>query len=87
MDLDLEVGAAKLEGLKPGSYRLHRKFKPADGDAAPVGGSWSNAEVTIVAIAGKELAPPALIWSSRPAAATAKPPVKGPAIKPAPPKR
>ncbi|MGV3722714.1 MAG: hypothetical protein ACO1SX_17565 [Actinomycetota bacterium] len=88
IDLDLEVGVAKLEGLKPGSYRLHRKFKPADGDAAPAGGVWSNAEVVIMAVAGKELVPPALTWSLRPTGAPGvKPPVKAPAIKPATTKR
>jgi hypothetical protein len=88
IDLDLEVGAAKLEGLKPGSYRLHRKFKPADGDMAPAGGAWANAEVVITAVAGKELAPPALTWSLRPIGApNVKPPVKAPIIKTATPKR
>jgi len=88
MDLDLEIGAAKLEGLKPGSYRLHRKFKPADGEAAPVGGAWANAEVVITAVAGKQLVPPSLTWSLRPTTAPGvKPPVKAPSNRPSTTKR
>lgn len=82
LDLDIEEGAAKLEGLKPGTYRLHRKFRPADGEAAPRGGAWANTEVVITAVAGKELKAAPLRWSSRPLVVPGKPAVKAPAKPP-----
>jgi hypothetical protein len=64
VDLD-RTGAARLEDLQPGSYRLLRLYRPA-GTAAPPPGRWDNAELTVELTAGKETTPPLLRWSAIP---------------------
>jgi hypothetical protein len=60
VDVD-RTGAAKLEDLKPGTYRLLRVYRPS-ATPIPPRGRWQNNEVTIAVTAGKEAALPALQW-------------------------
>ncbi|HTE17530.1 MAG TPA: hypothetical protein VK689_04010, partial [Armatimonadota bacterium] len=72
--LDVDVspdGAARLEDLKPGTYRLLRVYRPAEGPKIE-GGAWQAGEVVVEVAAGKEVAPAPLRW-------TAEPPGKKPA--------
>jgi hypothetical protein len=80
IELDLDEGVARLEGLKPGSYRLQRIFRPKEGETGPQGGTWLSKDLVITAVAGKELAPAPLKWSLQPVAPP-KSPMKAATIK------
>jgi hypothetical protein len=69
--IDVEVGAdgaARLEALRAGTYRLLRLYRPRSLPEGwdPAAGRWLNAEVTITVVPGKDVEPPALHWSREP---------------------
>jgi hypothetical protein len=75
---DVEVGqdgVARLEDLKPGTYRLLRNYRPAEAPRVTGAGRWWNGEVIVSVTAGKETVPLPLQW--KPAAQNgASPPRK-----------
>jgi hypothetical protein len=63
--LDVEIGTdgtARLEDVKPGSYRLLRVYRPGEGAPALPAGRWQDSETLIEVVAGKEVAAPPLRW-------------------------
>jgi hypothetical protein len=68
-------GRARVEDLKPGTYRLLRVYRAGAGASALTGGKWLNAEAVVTVTSGKEVVPPALRWG----AGGAPPAPKGPA--------
>ncbi|HEU4752364.1 MAG TPA: hypothetical protein VFU47_04575, partial [Armatimonadota bacterium] len=59
-------GAARLEDLKPGVYRVLRLYQPKDAVPLGAGGAWRNDDITVEVTAGKELTLPPLAWSIAP---------------------
>jgi hypothetical protein len=81
---DVEVskeGMARLEALKPGTYRLLRRYRPKEAAPGSPAGRWQNGEVQVELTAGKETTAPPLQWLPDPA------PKEPEAKKPAPPAR
>jgi hypothetical protein len=78
-------GTARLEDLKPGSYRLLRAYQPRQpGGGPPAPGRWLNGELTVEVAAGKEIVLPSLRWepvpdeeTPAPARAAPRPPRPG----------
>lgn len=67
--IDLPVsseGLARLEDLRPGTYHVVRRYRPARPDASLAGGRWSRAEVQVRLEAGKTVLLPPLQWLPRP---------------------
>lgn len=64
-----EDGAARLELLKPGTYRVLRLFRPL-GTLSVGAGEWRHAEEQVTVTAGKSVTLPALEWVT---AASGKP--------------
>ncbi len=60
-DVDKE-GLATLEDVKPGAYRVLRRYRPREG--AQPRGRWLNAEVQVEVAAGKEGTLPPLRWTA-----------------------
>jgi hypothetical protein len=63
IQLDVADGEAKLENVKPGLYKIVRRFKPRDEALAP-GGHWVNGDVQTTLATGKDLRLPSLEWST-----------------------
>jgi hypothetical protein len=68
--LQLEVldGLAKLESVKPGAYRVVRRFRARSGALPPGEGKWTNEDVQVTLTAGKAAEPAALQWTVTPKA-------------------
>jgi len=84
-DADVDgTGVVKLEHIKPGEYRLTRRYRPEAGaEALPAAGRWIGTELPVSLTAGKELPVPPLRW----AAGAAPKPVVKPVGKPKGPAR
>jgi hypothetical protein len=79
MQVPVLDGAARLEDIKPGMYRLVRRFRPKD--TVPAGGKWVNGEVQITLTAGKEAIPAALQWLAASGPSGGSPTARTPAGK------
>ncbi len=69
-----ETGKVRLTDIKPGRYRVLRRFAPAA--AIPGDGAWTGEDVTIEIVAAREAALPPLRWTpavARKPAAAKKP--------------
>ena len=55
-------GTARLDHLKPGTYRVVRVYHAREQLPLPPGGRWQDAEVLVTITAGKEVAVPPLSW-------------------------
>lgn len=65
VDVDAE-GWARLDDLKPGSYRVLRVYRPKEGERPLPAGRWAGNEVTVEIAPGKEVTLPPLRWSPDP---------------------
>lgn len=59
-------GAARLEDVKPGTYRILRAYRPREPVKGLADGRWLNGEVTVEVMAGKEAPLPPLRWLPEP---------------------
>jgi hypothetical protein len=57
---------ARLEELRPGTYRILRRYHPPDPAPSPTPGRWLNRDLTLEVAAGKAVMLPPLRWSSTP---------------------
>jgi hypothetical protein len=62
IQVDVTDGEARLGDVKPGAYKVVRRFVPRDGELPP-GVRWINGEAQASVAAGKELRLPALEWT------------------------
>lgn len=84
-DLDVGAdGAARMEDVKPGDYRLFRVYRPKTTPATSPG-RWTNGELPVTVTAGKETPLPPLRWVTIPEKALSAPagrkPPGGPALR------
>ncbi len=56
-------GTARVEDLKPGAYRVLRRYRPKDPLPDADEGKWANGELTVSVAAGKEAPLPPLRWT------------------------
>lgn len=62
IQVDVTDGEARLGDVKPGAYKVVRRFVPRDGEL-PTGVRWINGEAQASVAAGKELRLPPLEWT------------------------
>jgi hypothetical protein len=55
-------GTARLDDVKPGTYRVTRVYRPREGAQPSGSGRWRDSEVRVDVAARKETAPPPLRW-------------------------
>jgi len=82
VQLEVTDGVARLENVRPGAYRLMRRFRPRDGAQLPAAGRWTHEDVQITVTAGAAAEPAPLTWTVGPPAPPK--PAPRPAAKPAP---
>ncbi len=63
-------GLARVDDLKPGVYRVLRRFKPRNAGPLDPQGKWLNSEAQVTVTAGKESPLPPLRWAVTAAAPT-----------------
>lgn len=66
MELPVIQGAASLQDLQPGTYRLLRAYQTDQPPDVPAPGRWTQSDVEVTLTAGKETSAPALQWAGAP---------------------
>ncbi len=82
LELDADdAGVVRVPSLRPGKYRLQRRFRPAEGDL-PAAGRWTQEDISVEVTARQSTTAAPLRWTTEPASKPTAKPAPKPAAKP-----